>query len=65
VCAREQAFVLQVRDVLVDGGQRPEIEAARDLLKRGGITIPLHEAGNEFQHFLLPAGYCHMAHYSE
>jgi hypothetical protein len=63
--AGEQAFRLQIGDVLVDGREGTEIEAARDLLEGRGIAVSLDEAGDEFEDFLLPPCNRHSGHYSE
>ncbi len=44
VRAGEQALVLQVGDVLVDGGDGAEIEAAGDFFERRGIAVSLDES---------------------
>ena len=42
--ALQEAFVLQIGDVLVHGGQRTEAETAGDFLVGGRVAILLCEA---------------------
>ncbi len=37
--ALEEALVLEIGDVLVDGGERAEAEAGGDLLVGGGVAV--------------------------
>jgi hypothetical protein len=53
MCPLQKAFVLQVGNVLVDGGQRAKAQPAGDLLIRRRIAIFLGEAGQEVDDFLL------------
>ena len=43
--ALEQAFLLEIGDVLVDGGERAESESAGDLFVGRGVSVFLGEAG--------------------
>ncbi len=56
VGARDEALVLEVGDVLVDGGQRFEAEAPGDFLIGGGIAVALDETGDEVENLFLPPG---------
>ncbi len=54
VGALQEAFVLQIGDVLVHGGQRTEAETAGDFLVGGGVAVLLREAGKEVDDLFLP-----------
>src|SRR5580704_2544052 len=55
IVAREQALLLQIRDVLVHGGQRIQVEPLANLLKRRRIAMLGHESRNKVVNFVLPA----------
>ena len=42
--ALDEALLLEVREVLVDGGQRAQAEVLADLLDRGGVALALDVA---------------------
>jgi len=65
VRAGEEAFVLQVSDVLVHGSEGAKVETAGNFFEGWGIAVSLHKAGDELEHFLLPPGDRHSGHYSE
>ena len=65
VRALKQAFVLQIGDVLVDGGERAEAQAAGDLLVGRGVAVLLGEAGEEVDDLFLPPRDCHADDCSE
>jgi hypothetical protein len=65
VRALQQTFVLEVIDVLVNGGERAQFEAAGDLFIGRGVAVALYEAADEIQHFFLPAGDGHGRESSE
>lgn len=50
----QQAFVLQVGDVFMHGGERAEAEAAGDLLVRRRVAVLLREAGEKVDDLFLP-----------
>src|SRR5262245_56477062 len=63
--AADKAFVLKVRQVLMNGGQRGEAEASADFLEAWSVSVLLDEllevvenfplAFREWLHWLLPA----------
>jgi hypothetical protein len=50
----EQAFVLQIGDVLVHGGERTKSKAAGNLLIRRGVPVLMCEAGEKVEDLFLP-----------
>ena len=63
--ALEQAFILEIGDVFVHGGERAKTQAAGDLLIGGGVTILLSKAGEEVDDLFLPTCNCHADDCSE
>ena len=61
VVARQQSFFLQVRDVLVYGRQRRQLQSFANLLKRRRVLMLRHESRNEVVYFPLSACDCHGA----
>ncbi len=55
VGALQQTFILQVGDVLMDGGERAEAEAGGDLLVGRGVAVLLRKAGEEVDDLFLPS----------
>jgi hypothetical protein len=56
----QQTLLLQVGDVLMYGGQRPQVKAMGYLLKGGGVPIALHKARNKIEYLFLTAGHGHV-----
>ena len=65
MCSLEEAFVLKIGDVFVDGGERAETQAAGDLLIGGRVAILLSEAGEEVDDLFLSPRDCHADDCSE
>ena len=65
VGALEEALVLQVGDVFVDGGEGVEAEAGGDFLVGWGVAVFEGEVGEEVDHFFLPPCNCHADDCSE
>lgn len=59
MCTLEKAFVLEVGDVFVHGGERTQAQAAGNLLVRRRVAILLREAGEEVDNLFLPPCYSH------
>ena len=59
MCALEQAFVLEVGDVFVHGGERAQAQSAGNLLVRRRVAVLLREAGEEVDNLFLPPCYSH------
>ena len=59
MCALQQAFVLQIRDVLMDGGQRTEAQTTGYFLVRGRVAVFLREAGEKVDDLFLPPSDSH------
>jgi len=59
VGALEEAFVLQISDVFVHGGEGAEAQSAGDLLIGRGVAIFLSEAGKKVDDLFLPSRNCH------
>ena len=57
--ALEQALLLEIGDVLVDGGQGTETESSGDLFIGRGVSVLLGEAGEEVDDLFLSPGDCH------
>src|SRR5580698_1222770 len=55
----QQSLVLQIRNVLVHGSERPQIQAMSNLLKGRRISVALNEAGDKVQHFFLSTSHGH------
>lgn len=53
--ALQQALVLQVGDVFVDGGEGTEAETGGDLFVRRGVAVLLSEAGEKVDDLFLPS----------
>ena len=54
MCALEEAFVLQICDVLMHGGERTESKAAGYFLIGGGVAVFLREAEEKIDDLFLP-----------
>ena len=54
VGALEEALVLQIRYVLMDGGEGAEAESTGDLFVGGGVSVLLGKAGEEVDDLFLP-----------
>jgi len=61
VCALQEAFRLQVADVLVDGGEGVETEARCDLFIGRRVAVFLCESGEKVDDFFLSPRDCHSA----
>jgi len=59
VRALEQAFVLEIGDVFVHGGERAQSQTAGDFLVGGRVAVLLGEAGEEVDNLFLPPCYSH------
>ena len=55
----QQAFVLQIRDVLMHGGQRTEAQATGYFLIGRGVAVFLREAGKKVDDLFLPPSDSH------
>jgi len=61
----EEALVLKIGDVLVDGSEGAETQAAGDLLVGRRVAILLGEAGEEVDNLFLSPCNCHADDCSE
>jgi len=55
----EQAFFLEIRDVLVHRGQRVQPHALLNLFVGGRVLVGLHKLGDEIVDLPLPSSDCH------
>lgn len=53
VCALEEALILEIGDVFMDGGEGAESQAGGDLLVGGGVAVLLGEAGEKVDDLFL------------
>ena len=65
MCALKKAFLLQICDVFMHGGERAEAEAAGDLLVGGRVAVAGGEGGEKVEDLFLPTRNCHGLHFSE
>jgi hypothetical protein len=59
VSALEEALVLQIGDVFVNGGKGAEAESTGDFFIGGRVSVLLGEAGEEVDDLFLPPRYSH------